>query len=147
MPSLTRRDPLEELMSLRSRVDRLLDGFGMDSQESLAKGEWTPPADVVETPAMIFVRVELPGMSQGGIRIEIDADVMTIEGERRLEKKSEEESFQRIERSYGRFVRSFTLPRDIAADRIAATFVDGILEVAIPKAEKERPKQIRIDIE
>ena len=106
-----------------------------------------PPVDVAETQETIRVRAEVPGMKQDDIAIEFENGVLTIRGERKLEKNDDGTTWHRVERTYGNFVRSFTLPRTVDPERIAATYRDGVLEIEIPKKEEAKPKQIRIAVQ
>jgi HSP20 family protein len=114
--------------------------------ENHVSGTWVPPVDVAETQEKILVRVEVPGMKQDEINIEFENGVLTLKGERKLEKEHDGLNYHRVERTYGTFIRSFTLPRSVDAEKISATYRDGILEVEVPKKEEAKPKQIKIDV-
>jgi HSP20 family protein len=104
-----------------------------------------PPVDVAETQEKIRVRAEVPGLKQEDIQIEFENGLLTIRGERKLE-KSEGTTWHRVERAYGNFSRSFRLPRTVDAERISASYREGILEIDVPKKEEAKPKNIRIDV-
>ncbi|HXG58929.1 MAG TPA: Hsp20/alpha crystallin family protein, partial [Thermoanaerobaculia bacterium] len=106
---------------------------------------WAPPVDVGESQEKIIVRAELPGMRQEDISIEFENGLLSLRGERKLDKESGL-TWHRVERSYGSFSRSFTLPRTVDPERISASYRDGILEIEIPKKEEAKPKQIRIAV-
>ena len=132
---------------LQSQLSRIFEPFArMNADEDLATGTWVPPVDVAETQEKIVVRAEVPGMKQEEITIEFENGILSIKGERKAEKNGEGTTWHRVERNYGYFVRSFTLPRTVDAERIAATYRDGILEIEVPKKEEAKPKQIRIEV-
>lgn len=138
-----RWDPFDEMSMLRNRMDRLVSRMS-EGDEGLFKGGWSPTTDVVETPEAIILRSELPGMNEKDISIEIENGMLTMKGERNLEEKTEEKGYRRIERSYGKFVRSFTLPTNVQIDDVKAAYHDGLLEVTIPKKEEAKPRKIEV---
>jgi len=135
----------QDYKRLQAQLNRLFEPFARVADEELVSGNWVPPVDVAETQDKILVRAELPGMRQEEIAIEFENGLLSIRGERKLE-KDPSVNYHRIERSYGTFVRSFTLPRTIDPERIAASYRDGVLEVEVPKKEEAKPKQIRIAV-
>ena len=137
-----------DFKNLQSQLNRIFEPFArINSDEDLATGAWVPPVDVAETQEKILVRAEVPGMKQDDIAIEFENGVLTIKGDRKLQKNGDDITWHRVERTYGNFVRSFTLPRTVDAERITATYRDGILEVEVPKKEEAKPKQIRIAVQ
>lgn len=155
MKSLTRRerwDPFQDLFSLRARpfeemfeIPRRFERLLQRSPESeVMEFDWMPATDVVENKDNFIVRSELPGMEEKDVRIEMEGRLLTITGERKFEKKTEDENYHRIESSYGKFFRSFTLPQEVEPDKIHANFENGVLTVEIPKIEGAKPKQIPI---
>ena len=142
-------DPFRELASLQDRLNRAFEESlsrapGRGGEEELFTGRWVPPVDIYETRDKLVLKAELPGLREEQIRLRFDDGVLVLEGERTLEKETGEESYQRVERSYGTFQRSFTLPPTIVSDRISAAFENGILTVELPKREETKPKQIKI---
>jgi HSP20 family protein len=136
-----------DFKNLQSQLNRIFEPFArMTPDEDLATGTWVPPVDVAETQEKIVVRAEVPGMKQDDIAIEFENGILTIKGERKLEKNGDGMTWHRVERTYGNFVRSFTLPRTVDAEQIAATYRDGVLDIEIPKKEEAKPKQIRIAV-
>ncbi len=113
--------------------------------DDLANATWAPPVDVAEEADKILVRVEAPGMKESDLKIHFEDGVLTVSGERQFEKK-DERNYHRIERSYGNFTRTFTLPRSVDANGIVASYVNGVLEIEIPKKEEAKPRQIEINI-
>lgn len=140
-----RADPFDELTTLRNRMDRMLRKFDLPSQELLTT-EWTPAADVVETKDAILIKAELPGMTEKDIHVEFENSLLTIRGERQLEKETNEKNYRRVERTYGKFIRTFTLPPNVEEKKIAATYTDGLLELEIPKKEESKPKSITVEV-
>ncbi len=142
-------DPFRELESFRSQMNRLFgEAFptSRTGDEAPSLAAWAPPVDITETPDQLVFQVELPGFSQDDLRLRAENGVLTLEGERKFEKESEKKAYHRVERAYGRFVRAFSLPVNVDADKINATLVDGILTVELPKREEAKPKSIPIGI-
>jgi HSP20 family protein len=135
------------MKSLQSQLNRLFEPFARMGvgDEDLVSGAWVPPVDVAETQEKIIVRAEVPGLRQEDIQIEFENGLLTLRGERKLE-KSEGLTWHRVERIHGNFSRTFTLPRTVDPEKINATYRDGILEVEVPKREEAKPKQIRIAV-
>jgi HSP20 family protein len=136
-----------ELKNLQVQLNRLFEPFARfaGTDEDLVSGTWVPPVDVAETQDRIVVRAEVPGMKQEDISIEFENGLLTIRGDRKLEKQ-EGVTWHRVERIYGNFSRSFTLPRSVDPEKIAASYRDGILEVEVPKREEAKPKHIKIAV-
>ena len=137
-----------DLNTLQTQLNRFLEPFSRfaaPEDEDLVSGTWVPPVDVAETQEKIIVRAEVPGLKQEDIQIEFENGLLTIRGERKLE-KSEGMTWHRVERVYGNFSRSFTLPRTVDPEKIAASYREGILEIDVPKKEEAKPKNIRIAV-
>jgi HSP20 family protein len=128
--------------------NRMLDGFfePRGRKMDLQNFDWAPRVNVEELEDRFEITAEVPGMKKEDIDIEIVDDVLTIKGERKLEKEEEKANYHICERSYGTFQRAFTLPENVTTDNIAAEYADGILRLAVPKAEPEKPKEIRIEV-
>lgn len=143
--NIVRWDPYRELTSFADRFNRT---FGMpatrERDEEMSLGAWMPPVDISEDEDKIRLTTELPGVREDQVSIQMEGGVLTIRGERRFEDEKKGRNFHRVERSYGTFVRSFTLPNNVDREKIRATFTDGILEIEIPKSEDARPRQIKI---
>lgn len=149
MTTPNRYNPPNDFRNIQSQLHRLFEPLSRmtaASDEDLVSGAWIPPVDVAETQDRILVRAEVPGMRQEDISIEFENGMLTLRGERKIEKASEGVTYHRVERTYGNFSRSFTLPRTVDPERITATYRDGVLEIDIPKKEEAKPKQIRIGI-
>jgi HSP20 family protein len=142
--------PSRDLLGIRDEMNRLFDNFfsGLPERRSgLLEGEWAPSIDIAETDNEIVVTAELPGVDQKDVDITITDDVLTLKGEKKEEKEIKKENYHRIERSYGGFQRTVTLPTGVQADKAKATYKDGVLTVNVPKTEEAKPKQIKINVE
>jgi len=143
-------DPLRDLISLQERMNRLFEESlhkPRSSEEGLTVGTWSPPVDIFETQDEIVLKAELADVSQEDIQINVEDNHLIIRGERKLDEKIKREQFHRIERSYGPFVRSFTLPHTIDQEGIRAEYRNGVLKVTMPKRVEEKSKQIKIKVE
>ena len=142
----TNRSPFRELMALQDRMNRMFDSgvHGEGTDEDMEATAWTPAVDIYETNDAIMVNVEAPGMSRDQFTVEVKDEVLTLQGERPFEKDVSREHYHRIERSYGRFRRSFVLGTPIHNDGITATYKNGVLEIVLPKVEESKPKKIEI---
>ena len=143
-------DPFQEMVSMRDRIDQVFDGyfgrFSGISDEALER-TWAPPVDIYENKDHIIVKAELPGMKKDDISIEVKGNVLTLTGERKHEKETKKENYYRIERSYGKFSRSFTLPDSVKVDKVKANYKDGVIEISLPKTEKSKAKAIPIKVQ
>ncbi|MBI5577262.1 MAG: Hsp20/alpha crystallin family protein [Deltaproteobacteria bacterium] len=142
-------DPLRDLSGIQDKMNQLFeDTFSRTRgrEEALGKGMWTPAVDIFETEEAVMVKAEIPGLERDQIAVEVKDGILTLHGERKFEKEVKEENYHRIERSYGTFHRSFSLPSSVEQDRISAKFKDGVLEVTLPKKERAKPKQIKVDV-
>jgi len=139
-----RGDLFGDLTRMQEDMNRFFDEFFGEHRRGLSEGAWLPAVDVSETDNEFVVRAELPGMSHEDIDINVQDNILTLKGEKKQEKNEEGENFHRLERSYGSFSRSFTLPTGVKPDDIKASFKDGILHVSMPKAEEAKPKKIAI---
>jgi HSP20 family protein len=145
--ALIRWDPFRDLLTLQDRMDRLFEeslSRNRVFEESLASGVWSPAVDIFETDDEIVLKAELPGLKKEDVSIEISDNTLILTGERAFEKDIREENYHRIERSYGSFSRTFTFPIAVDREGVNAIFIDGILEIHIPKAETPKAKVIEI---
>jgi HSP20 family protein len=142
MPAVVRFDPFREITSLRDEMNRL---FSRTVGDGVSSGSaWTPAVDIFDTEEAIVLRAELPGLGPDDIDIEIDDNVLTLKGERRFQETVDEGRFYRLERAYGHFQRSVTLPQGVKADEISADVDNGVLTVRVPKADEVKPRKIAI---
>jgi HSP20 family protein len=142
--ALVRWDPVRELDSLQGDMNRLFDRFFDGRGANGAARRWIPPMDLVETEEHLVLRGDLPGMTEDDVEIEIKDNVLTVSGERRAEHDERNEGYHRVERSFGRFSRSLTLPQGVDAANVEARFVNGVLEVQIPKPVEAKPTRVEI---
>ena len=142
--ALVRWDPTREVDSLQSEVNRLFDTFfgGQPANGSIRR--WVPPMDLVETDDHLVLKADLPGLDRDDVNIEVKDSVLTVSGERKTEHEERADGFYRVERASGGFSRSMSLPQDVDAERIDASFDKGVLEVRIPKPEERKPHRVEI---
>ncbi len=143
---LTKWDPFREMEEMFGRYGRGRSLLSPGSQDVVATGDWAPRVDIAETNKEFSITAEIPGVEKGDVRIKVDNGVLTIRGERKQEKEEKDKKFHRIERFYGSFTRSFTLPDNVDESRIEASFKDGMLTLSVPKTEESKPKTIEIKI-
>ena len=140
-------DPFRELEEMRKRMatlwERPLELLETPG-ERLELAEWRPLADITEDDKEYLVKIEIPGMKREEVKVSMESGVLTISGERKLEKEEKNKKYHRVERAYGSFSRSFVIPDDVVADKIDAQFKDGILQVHLPKGEHAKPKTIEV---
>ena len=140
-------DPFRDLNILQDRMNRLFEDTGRGirrGEEPASTTIWSPAVDIYETEGEIVVQAELPGMDRKDISLNLENNVLTIRGDRQFKKETKEDNYHRIERSYGGFSRSFSIPTSVDEDRIRADYKDGVLRIALPKKEQAKPKQIQI---
>jgi HSP20 family protein len=142
--NLIRWDPYRELTSFADRFNRTFGLPATRERDEETLGAWIPPVDISEDKENITLTAELPGFREDQVDIQMEGGVLTIRGERKLEEEKEGRNFHRLERSYGQFVRSFTLPNNVDRENIRAKFSNGLLEIEMPKREDARPRQIKI---
>jgi HSP20 family protein len=130
---------------IQSEVNRLFDNFFGRPANATGRA-WVPPVDMYATKDDLVLALELPGVSEKDVTVSITGDLLTVKGERRFETQGKEEEHLHVERTYGKFERLVQLPMAVQADRVKATFRDGVLEIKLPKAEELKPKEIKIDI-
>jgi len=138
--------PFREVSRLRNEMDRLWDEYFGAGRRALQPAEeaWLPAVDVSETEDKITVKAEIPGMEAKDIDISMSGDTLTIKGEKKTEKEEKEENYHLVERSYGSFRRAMKLPASVDADKVEATYKNGVLTVILPKKEEVKPKAIEI---
>ena len=144
--ALTRWEPVRELNTIQSEMNRLFNTFfdGPAPANGAATRRWVPAMDLVETDDDLVLRADLPGLSDGDVNIEVEDNVLSISGERKAEREERNEGFYRVERAYGGFSRSLTLPDGADPERVRASFDRGVLEVRIPKPEQRKPRKVTI---
>ncbi|HEX2468894.1 MAG TPA: Hsp20/alpha crystallin family protein [Solirubrobacterales bacterium] len=141
--ALVRWDPAREVDTLQSEVNRIFDTFFGGTNDTRAR-RWVPAMDLVETSDHLVLRADLPGMEKDDVNVDIKDGVLTVSGERKTEQEQKSEGFYRVERAFGSFSRSLTLPEGIDADKVEADFDKGVLEVRIPKPKERKPHRVAI---
>jgi HSP20 family protein len=149
--SVVRWDPFRELEDMSERLNRVFGRSALARSESASKDamtvfDWSPTVDIVETSEEFQIRAELPEVKKEDVKVSVDGGVLRIEGERKQEKEEKGKKFHRIERSYGSFLRTFTLPDNVDESKVQAEFKDGLLNVRLRKAEKAKPKSIEVKV-
>ena len=139
---LVRWNPYRSLITLPDEIDRFFSDFGLDAR--MSDTVWNPSVDLSENEDGYEVKAEIPGMKKEDIRVSYRDNVLTLTGEKKQEDEKKKENYHRIERTYGRFERSFWLPEEVKADAIKAKYQNGVLSVRIPKAEEVKPKKIEV---
>ena len=142
--AIVRWDPVREVDSLQSEVNRVFDAFFGNGSGRATARRWIPAIDLVETGDHLVLRADLPGLEKDDVSIEVKDGVLTLAGERKAEHEAKSEGFYRVERSFGSFSRSLTLPKGVDATRVEAEFDKGVLEVRIPKPEEAKPHRVEI---
>ena len=144
-----RWDPFKDLVSLQDKMNRLFESSlskNLVTGEDVAVGAWSPPVDILESETEIILKAELPGIELDQVELNINGHILTIRGERRFSKESKPEQYHRLERFYGPFHRSFTLPNTVDKERVKAKLKDGVLEVNLPKVDAAQAKAIAISV-
>jgi len=144
--NIVRYDPFREIRSLQDEVNRLFTTAAPASpnREEMLNGAWAPRVDIFENKENLVLEAELPGMSQGDFELSFENNVLSLKGERKFERKTDEDNYHRVERSYGAFTRSFTLPQTVTAEGAKAEFNNGILSVTLPKREETKARKIEV---
>jgi HSP20 family protein len=142
--AVVRWDPNREVDSLQSEVNRLFDTFFGGRPANGGMRRWVPPMDLVETEDHLVLKADLPGLERDDVNLEVKDGVLTVSGERKAEQEERTDGFYRVERAFGGFSRSMSLPENVDAERISASFDKGVLEVRIPKPEERKPHRVQI---
>ena len=145
--SLVKWNPLKEMEDMFDRYNKGIDWPGFGRQELIKTGDWSPRVDIAEAEKEFVIKAEIPEVDKKDVNITVNQGVLSIQGERKEEKKEKGKKFNRIERSYGSFTRNFTLPDNVDETKIKATFKDGMLTLLIPKTSKAKPKGIEVKVE
>jgi HSP20 family protein len=146
--ALVRWEPVRELNTIQGEINRLFNAF-FDTPAGAGEGvgrRWLPPMDLVEADDHYVLRADLPGVAEDDVAIEVENDVLTVSGERKAEHEERGEGYHRLERAYGSFSRSLTLPDGVDPEAVHASFDRGVLEVRIPKPEQRKPRRVAISV-
>ena len=144
LSNMDRWEPFR-VSDIQTEVNRLFDNF-FGRPASATGRTWAPPVDMYATKDDVVLTLELPGVSEKDVSVSITGDLLTVKGERRFENQVKEQDLLHVERTYGKFERVVQLPMAVQADRVKATYREGVLEIKLPKAEELKPKEIKIDI-
>lgn len=140
-------DPFRELFDLQRDINQLFDASFSAPREDVALKAWTPAVDVYEDENAFLIKLELPEVNREDVKVSLNENTLSISGERRVENEQKRENYHRVERSYGQFYRSFTLPPNVDTADIKAEFKDGMLRLTLPKKEEAKPKQIEVKVQ
>ena len=146
--AIVKWEPFRDLMTARKDFDRLFrEAFSpLFGETELSTRSWAPAVDIYETDNDIVLKAELPGVDPKDVEVRVEDNTLYLKGERKHEKEVKEQNYHRVERSYGSFARSFSLPNSINADKVKAEYKDGLLTLTLPKREEAKPKTIKIDV-
>jgi HSP20 family protein len=146
MTTIARLEPFRGLSTLQDQFNRLFNEQFRNPSEESALTSWAPAVDIYETPNELVVKADLPDVNEKDIDVRVENNLLTIRGERKFEKSVSEENFLRVERTYGSFSRSFSLPNTVNAEKIGAEYKNGVLTVTLPKREESKPRQVKVTV-
>jgi HSP20 family protein len=146
MTVLTRFEPFRELSTLQDRINRAFRESRSGNDDSLTTSSFAPAVDVYEDEHTVTLKIEVPGIDEKDIDVQVENNTLTVHGERKIEKEEKEENYRRVERQYGSFTRTFTLPTTVDSDSVSATYDKGVLKIALPKKAEAKPKQIKVTV-
>src|SRR5882757_10408332 len=148
MTLVTRWDPFREFVTIQDRLNRLFrESQGSEGgQESLTTSSFAPPVDVYEDEHNVVLKIEVPGIEEKDIDVRIENNTLTVHGERKFEKEEKEENYRRVERQYGSFTRTFTVPSTVDAEQVEANYDKGVLKIKLATKAEAKPKQIKVNV-
>ncbi|HEV2521466.1 MAG TPA: Hsp20/alpha crystallin family protein [Candidatus Acidoferrales bacterium] len=146
MTTIARLEPFRGLSAFQDQFNRLFSDTFRNPAEESALTTWAPAVDIYETPNELVVKADLPDVNEKDIDVRVENNLLTIRGERKFEKSVSEENFLRVERTYGSFSRSFSLPNTVNAEGIGAQYKNGVLTVTLPKREESKPRQVKVNV-
>jgi len=151
MTVLTRWDPFHQFSTMQDRVNRMnrlfRESYSPEGpEEALTTTSFAPPVDIYEDEHNITLKIEVPGIDEKDIDVRIENNTLTVHGERKIEKEEKEENFRRVERQYGSFIRSFTLPSSVDSGQVSAHYDNGVLKIKLAKKAEAKPKQIKVNV-
>ncbi|MFP5228477.1 MAG: Hsp20/alpha crystallin family protein [Acidobacteriota bacterium] len=146
--AITRWDPFRDVLALQNRMNSLFQEYNRqnEGESALTTAAFVPPVDIYEDEHKIALKLEVPGMKESDLDIQLENNVLTVKGERKFEKEEKEENFHRIERRYGSFYRSFTIPNTVNPDSVKASYDAGVLRIELQKRAEAKPKQIKVQV-
>lgn len=148
MTVLARWEPFREFATLQDRINRVFrDSYsGASQDDSLTSSSFAPAVDVYEDEHKVALKIEVPGIDEKDIDVRVENNTLTVHGERKIEKEEKEENYRRVERQYGSFTRTFTLPTTVDSDKVSANYDKGVLNITLPKKAEAKPKQIKVNV-
>ena len=145
--AITRWDPFRDVVALQNRMNSLFRDFGGDAGDGpLTAASFVPAVDIYEDAQKVTLKLEVPGIEEKDLDVRVEDHTLTVKGERKLEKEEKEENFHRIERRYGSFFRSFTLPPTVDTENVKASYNAGVLKLELKKKPEAQPKQIKVNV-
>jgi HSP20 family protein len=144
--AITRWDPFREVVALQNRMNSLFGNLNNESDSPLTTGSFVPAVDVYEDEKKVVLKLEVPGIEEKDLDVRVENNTLTVKGERKFEQEEKEENFHRIERRYGSFYRSFTLPSTVDTENVDAKYENGVLKVELKKKPEAQPKQIKVNV-
>jgi HSP20 family protein len=145
--SIVKVDPIREFAAMQDRMNRLFGNVYLRDEDTSFRGTWVPAVDIFETENHdLVVRAELPGMTREDIVVSVENSTLVIKGEKKFDAEVKDESYRRIERTYGQFQRSFTLPNTVDTSKVAADYKNGVLTVKLPFREEAKPRTINVEV-
>jgi HSP20 family protein len=147
MTVLTRFEPFREFSTLQDRINRVFrESYRGGDRDELSTSSFAPAVDVYEDEHKVTLKIEVPGIDEKDIDVRLENNTLTVHGERKIEKEEKEENYRRVERQYGSFTRTFTLPTTVDAEKVSADYDKGVLKIALPKKAEAKPKQIKVNV-
>jgi HSP20 family protein len=147
MTVLTRWEPFREFATLQDRINRVFrDSYTAGQDDSLTTSSFAPAVDVYEDEHKVSLKIEVPGIEEKDIDVRVENNTLTVDGERKIEKEEKEENYRRVERQYGSFTRTFTLPTTVDTENVSANYDKGVLKITLPKKAEAKPKQIKVNV-
>ncbi len=147
--AIVRWEPFRDMLTAQREFDRLFRGAFRPAavgEEEASTRTWAPPVDIFENGDNLVLKAELPGINPDDVEVRVEDNTLYLKGERKFEKEVKEQSYHRVERSYGTFTRTFSLPNSVDSDKVGAEYKDGVLTLTMPKKEEAKPKTIKINV-
>jgi HSP20 family protein len=145
--AIVRVDPIREFAAMQDRINRLFGNVYLRDEDTAFRGSWVPAVDIFETPTHdLVVRAELPGMGREDIEVAVENSTLVLRGEKKFDPEVKEEAYRRVERTYGTFHRSFSLPNTVDTGKVSADFKHGVLTVKLPFREEAKPRTINVEV-
>ncbi|HEY1676647.1 MAG TPA: Hsp20/alpha crystallin family protein [Candidatus Sulfotelmatobacter sp.] len=147
MTVLTRFQPFSEFSTLQDRINRVFrESYSGNQEDALTNSSFAPAVDVYEDEHKVSLKIEVPGIDEKDLDIRVENNTLSVHGERKIEKEEKEENYRRVERQYGSFTRTFTLPQTVDTENVSANYDKGVLNITLPKKAEAKPKQIKVSV-